>query len=110
MECHCYNDSSCNNINGTCSIGICDAGWQGSSCSQGNTQLWTFRYNNGMSIIQCIITFMLSIRHKNKPRKNYTLNLLAKVRYVIRYYIYLYSIYIKCSRTKCYYSSVNWLF
>jgi hypothetical protein len=33
-ECHCLNSTSCNNINGACLVGFCDAGWHGSSCSQ----------------------------------------------------------------------------
>ncbi|XP_053389717.1 protein draper-like, partial [Mercenaria mercenaria] len=33
-KCHCVNNTSCSNTDGTCTIGYCDSGWQGSSCSQ----------------------------------------------------------------------------
>ena len=34
-HCHCFENASCDNVNGTCSNGACAAGWQGLSCSEG---------------------------------------------------------------------------
>ncbi|XP_060555542.1 protein draper-like [Ruditapes philippinarum] len=33
-ECNCFNNSTCDKINGICSTGLCDPGWKGQSCSQ----------------------------------------------------------------------------
>ena len=33
--CHCFNGVGCNNVNGQCPNGHCDAGWKPGTCSQG---------------------------------------------------------------------------
>jgi len=47
-QCHCYKNESCNHVNGTCSNGKCDDGWQGLNCSKGK--------RDGQWIHGCILT------------------------------------------------------
>ena len=31
-QCHCENDTKCDKVNGTCPLGLCAAGYEGSDC------------------------------------------------------------------------------
>lgn len=41
---HCYNNSSCHHINGTCVEG-CDRGYQGTKCMQSMQRLYSYYFN-----------------------------------------------------------------
>ena len=41
-RCHCLNGVGCNNVNGQCPSGHCDAGWKPGTCSQGKEFLLSY--------------------------------------------------------------------
>jgi hypothetical protein len=51
--CHCLNGVGCNNVNGECPCGNCDAGWKPNTCYEG--KLFLLSYN-----ILCYINRMVN--------------------------------------------------
>jgi hypothetical protein len=41
-RCHCLNGVGCNNVNGQCPRGHCDAGWKTNTCSEGKEFLLSY--------------------------------------------------------------------
>ena len=41
-RCHCLNGVGCNNVNGQCPRGYCDAGWKTNTCSEGKEFLLSY--------------------------------------------------------------------
>jgi hypothetical protein len=41
-RCHCLNGVGCNNVNGQCPSGHCDAGWKTNTCSEGKEFLLSY--------------------------------------------------------------------
>ena len=41
-RCHCLNGVGCNNVNGQCPRGHCDAGWKANTCSEGKECLLSY--------------------------------------------------------------------